>query len=184
VRQPILEPCENLVGYSAAANAVGQRAVHRHMEPSQETIAAIVARLKDVPGALLPILHAIQDEFGYVSAAAVPVIADGLNLSRAEVHGVISFYHYFRDTPPGRHTIHLCRAEACQAMNQRAVEQHAKARLGVDFHQTTGDGVFTFEPVYCLGNCACGPSMLVDGELYGRVTPERFDTIAAEWERR
>ena len=89
------------------------------MDSPQEKISGIISRLKDAPGALLPILHAVQDEFGYVSPAAVPAIADGLNLSRAEVHGVISFYHYFRDTPPGRHTIHMCRAEACQAMNQR-----------------------------------------------------------------
>ena len=91
---------------------------------------------------------------------------------------------HFRDTPPGRHTIHLCRAEACQAMNQRALEQHAKEQLGIDFHQTTADGTFTFEPVYCLGNCACAPSMLVDGELYGRVTPGRFDEIKEDWARR
>ena len=154
------------------------------MDSPEEKISGIISRLKDAPGALLPILHAIQDEFGYVSPAAMPAIADGLNLSRAEVHGVISFYHYFRDAPPGRHTIHMCRAEACQAMNQRALEQHAKTRLGIDFHQTTSDGAFTFEPVYCLGNCACGPSMFVGGELYGRVTPERFDEIAAEWKGR
>ena len=154
------------------------------MKSSDERISDIVSRLKDAPGALLPILHAIQDEFEYVPPASVPIIADGLNLSRAEVHGVISFYHYFRETPPGRHTIRLCRAEACQAMNQRTLEQHAKTRLGIDFHQTTSDGAFSFEPVYCLGNCACGPSMLVDAELYGRVTPERFDQIATEWKGR
>jgi formate dehydrogenase subunit gamma len=150
----------------------------------QETVTGIVARLKDAPGALLPILHAIQDALGCVPAAAVPLIADGLNLSRAEVHGVISFYHYFRETPPGRHTIHLCRAEACQSMNQRALEAHAKKRLGVDFHQTTSNGAFSFEPVYCLGNCACSPAMMIDGELYGRVTPDRFDDIVSQWESR
>ncbi|HVH29540.1 MAG TPA: formate dehydrogenase subunit gamma [Vicinamibacterales bacterium] len=154
------------------------------MDSPEQRVAGIVSRLKDLRGALLPILHAVQEELGYVPAAVVPVIADGLNLSRAEIHGVISFYHYFRDTPPGRHTIHLCRAEACQAMNERALERHAKTRLGIDFHQTTSDGAFTFEPVYCLGNCACAPSMLVDGELYGRVTPERFDEITTEWQRR
>jgi formate dehydrogenase subunit gamma len=150
----------------------------------QTTVTGVLARLKTKPGALLPVLHAIQDELGYVPAAAVPLIADGLNLSRAEIHGVISFYHYFRDTPPGRHVIHMCRAEACQSMNQRAVEAHAKQRLGVDFHQTTSNGAFTFEPVYCLGNCACSPAVMVDGELYGRVTTERFDEIVADWERR
>ena len=151
---------------------------------AQETVSAVVDRLKGKPGALLPILHGIQDVLGYIPPAAVPIIADGLNLSRADVHGVISFYHYFRDTKPGRHTIHLCRAEACQSMNQKATEAHAKQKLGVDYHGTTANGAFTFEPVYCLGNCACSPSMMVDGELYGRVTPERFDDIVSKWEKR
>jgi formate dehydrogenase subunit gamma len=151
---------------------------------SQEAVSGAVDRLKDKPGALLPILHAVQDALGYVPSAAVPAIAEGLNLSRAEVHGVISFYHYFRETPPGRHTIHMCRAEACQSMNQRALEAHAKKALGVDFHGTTANGAFSFEPVYCLGNCACSPAIMVDGELYGRVTPERFDAILAQWEKR
>jgi formate dehydrogenase subunit gamma len=151
---------------------------------TQEAVAGVVARLKDTPGALLPILHAIQDALGYVPAAAVPTIAEGLNLSRAEVHGVISFYHYFREHPPGRHTIHLCRAEACQSMNQKALEVHAKKTLGVDFHETTSNGAFSFEPVYCLGNCACSPAIMVDGELYGRVTPDRFDAIVSQWEKR
>jgi formate dehydrogenase subunit gamma len=153
-------------------------------QPALDVVRDIVARLRSKPGALLPILHAVQDALGCVPPAVVPVIADGLNLSRAEVHGVISFYHYFRDTPPGRHTIRLCRAEACQSMNQRALEAHAKARLGIDFHGTTADGAFSLEPVYCLGNCALSPAMLVDEDLYGRVTPDRFDAIVAEWESR
>ena len=151
---------------------------------AQAAVAAVVSTLKDKPGALLPVLHGIQDALGYVPAAAVPIVAESLNLSRAEVHGVISFYHYFRDSPPGRHTIHLCRAEACQSMNQRGLEAHAKARLGVDFHQTTANGAFSFEPVYCLGNCACSPAVMIDGELYGRVTPDRFDEIVSDWETR
>jgi formate dehydrogenase subunit gamma len=150
----------------------------------QQAVGRALDRLKEKPGALLPILHAIQDDLGYVPPSAVPLIANGLNLSRADVHGVISFYHYFRDTAPGRHTIHMCRAEACQAMNQRALEAHAKQRLGVDFHETTSNGVFTFEPVYCLGNCACSPAVMIDGELYGRVTPQRFDEIVADWQQR
>ena len=149
-----------------------------------DIVTGVIARLKETPGALLPILHAIQDAVGYVPPAAVPVIAEGLNLSRAEVHGVISFYHYFRESPPGRHTIRLCRAEACQSMNQRALEAHARRALGVDFHGTTANGAFSFEPVYCLGNCACSPAMMIDGELYGRVTPDRFDDIVSRWERR
>jgi formate dehydrogenase subunit gamma len=151
---------------------------------AQQTVAGIVAALKHKPGALLPVLHGVQHALGYVPPAAVPVIAEALNLSRAEVHGVISFYHYFRESPPGRHTLHMCRAEACQSMNQRGLEAHAKKRLGVDFHQTTANGAFSFEPVYCLGNCACSPAVMVDGELYGRVTPERFDDIVAQWEIR
>jgi formate dehydrogenase subunit gamma len=149
-----------------------------------EVVARVLADLKDTPGALLPILHAVQRELGYVPPSAVPLIAEGLNLSRADVHGVISFYHFFRENPPGRHTIRLCRAEACQAMNQRALEAHAKAHLGVGFHETTANGAFTLEPVYCLGNCACSPAMMIDGELYGRVTPQRFDEIVATWERK
>ena len=155
------------------------------IEPNAaEVVSAVVARLKDEPGALLPVLHGIQDELGFVPPAAVPIIAEGLNLSRAEVHGVITFYHYFRDTKPGRHTIHLCRAEACQSMNQKATEAHAKEKLGVEYHGTTTNGAFTLEPVYCLGNCAASPAMMVDGELYGRVTPDRFDAIVTDWGKR
>jgi len=151
---------------------------------AQQAVSSIVERLKEEPGALLPVLHAVQDALGYIPPAAVPVIAEGLNLSRADVHGVISFYHYFRDTKPGRHTIHLCRAEACQSMNQKATEAHAKQKLGVDYHGTTSNGAFTFEPVYCLGNCAASPAMMIDNELYGRVTPARFDDIVSKWEKR
>jgi len=151
---------------------------------TQQTVAAVVERLKTTPGALLPILHGIQDALGFIPPAAVPLIADGLNLSRADVHGVISFYHYFRDSKPGRHTIHLCRAEACQSMNQQATEAHAKQRLAVDYHGTSLDGAFTLEPVYCLGNCAASPAMMIDDTLYGRVTPRRFDAIVAQWEKR
>jgi formate dehydrogenase subunit gamma len=153
-------------------------------QTARDTIGLVVRALKDTPGALLPVLHGVQDALGYIPAAAVPLIADGLNLSRAEVHGVISFYHYFRDTPPGRHTVRLCRAEACQSMHSQALEAHAKARLGIDFHQTTGSGTFSLEPVYCLGNCALSPAMMVDDEVYGRVTSARFDAVTAEWERR
>lgn len=134
------------------------------------------------PGALLPILHAIQHELGYVPAEAVPDIAGALNLSRAEVHGVISFYHDFRSEPPGRHLVHLCRAEACQSMGADALVDHACKRLGIEFHGTTGDGAISLEPIYCLGNCALSPAMMVDGELYGRVTPARFDAIMHDLE--
>ena len=144
-------------------------------------VLEVTGRLKDLPGALLPVLHGIQDALGYVPEVAVPLIAREMNLSRADVHGVISFYHYFRQQPAGQHVIYLCRAESCQAMGAVTLEKHVKQRLGVDFHETTQDGRYTLEPVYCLGNCACSPAMMVDGKLKGRVTPERFDAwLAAE----
>ena len=146
----------------------------------QATVQNITTALKDKPGALLPILHAIQDALGYVPAESVPAIAKALNLSRAEVHGVISFYHYFRDTKPGKHTIHLCRAESCQAMGGKLLEKHVKARLGIDFHETTTDGKFSLEPVYCLGNCACSPAMQIGEEIYGRVSANSFDATINE----
>jgi len=145
-------------------------------------VQAIIASLKDKPGALLPILHGIQDELGYVPAETVPAIADALNLSRAEVHGCISFYHYFRDTPPGKHTIHLCCAESCQAMGSKALEDHVKSKLGIDYHETTKDGAFSLEPVYCLGLCACSPSMQIGEDVYGRVSPESFDAALKDAE--
>lgn len=132
---------------------------------------------KHQPGAMLPILHAIQDRFGYISEAVVPIIAESMNQTRAEVHGIISFYHHFRSHPAGTHVIHVCRAEACQSMGGRNLEAHVKQRLGVDFHQTSKDQEFTVEPVYCLGNCACAPSIRIGDEIVGRVTPEKFDRL-------
>ena len=128
-------------------------------------------------GALLPILHAVQDELGYVPESAVPIVADVLNLSRAEVHGVVTFYHFFRTKPRGKQTLYVCRAEACQSMGARALEDHARRKLNIDFHETTADGRFSLEPVYCLGNCACSPAVMVDETVYGRVTAERLDEI-------
>lgn len=136
--------------------------------------------LKHKPGALLPILHAIQDRCGYVPREAVPIIAESLQLTRAEVHGVISFYHHFRSAPPGRHVVQICRAEACQARGSRALESHAREALGIDYHQTTADREITLEPVYCLGNCACGPSLRIGDRIHGRVTPETFDRLVDE----
>jgi formate dehydrogenase subunit gamma len=146
----------------------------------QETVQAVITTLKDKPGALLPILHGIQDALGYIPADSVPAIAQGLHLSRAEVHGVISFYHYFRDTPPGKQTIHICRAESCQAMGGKQLEQHVKDQLGIDYHETTADGQFSLEPVYCLGNCACSPAMQIGEDIYGRVSAQSFDAIINE----
>ncbi|RIZ65272.1 MAG: formate dehydrogenase subunit gamma [Methylococcales bacterium] len=146
----------------------------------QETVQGVIATLKDKPGALLPILHGIQDAIGYIPADSVPAIAQGLHLSRAEVHGVISFYHYFRETPPGKQTIHICRAESCQAMGGKHLEQYAKDQLGIDYHETTTDGQFSLEPVYCLGNCACSPAMQIGSDIYGRVSTQSFDAIINE----
>ena len=137
----------------------------------------VIAGLKHLPGATLPILHALQDRFGYVDAAAVPLIADALNLSRAEIHGVVSFYHDFRDAPAGAHVVKLCRAEACQSMGCRELERHAEARLGVAMGGTRADGRATLEAVYCLGNCALSPAVMIDGKLYGRVDAARFDAL-------
>jgi formate dehydrogenase subunit gamma len=148
----------------------------------QATIQEIITTLQNKPGALLPILHGVQNALGYVPAESVPTIAKALNLSRAEVHGVISFYHYFRDNKPGKHTINLCRAESCQSMGGKQLENHVKTRLGIDFHETTADGKFTLEPVYCLGNCACSPAMQIDEEIYGRVTANSFDSAINETE--
>ena len=128
----------------------------------------------------LPILHALQATFGYVDRAAIPMIAEATNLSRAEIHGVVSFYHDFRSAPAGRHVVKLCRAEACQAVGAVALADHAKRRLGIDWHGTTADGQVTLEPVFCLGLCACGPAALVDGEPVSGLDQAGFDERLAE----
>ena len=133
-----------------------------------DRIAEILDAHRGLEGPLLPILHAIQVAFGFVPDSAVPQIAKALMLSKAEVHGVISFYHDFRSAPAGRHVLKLCRAEACQTMGADAVAGRIKAALGIDWHETTPDGRGTLEPVFCLGLCACGPAAMVDGRLIGR----------------
>ena len=135
-----------------------------------------------VEGPLLPILHAVMEAFGHVPEAAVPVIAEVLNLGRAEVHGVVSFYHDFRRRPAGRHVVRLCRAEACQAMGGDALAAQAEARLGVRIGETRGDGRVTLEAVYCLGLCATAPSGMIDGRLLGRLDAPAIERIAAEVE--
>jgi formate dehydrogenase subunit gamma len=152
----------------------------RNGTPTAGQLAAIeklAAAHAETPGALLPLLHSIQDEIGYVPEEAVAIAARALNLSRAEVHGVVTFYHLFRTSPPGKHVLYVCRAEACQAMGARALEKHVRAKLNVDFHETTADGRFSLEPVYCLGNCACSPAVMIDETVYGRVTPKRLDEL-------
>jgi len=151
------------------------------LPPAESAVVQRIASdLKGRPGPLLEVLHAIQAALGYVPGAAVPIVAEVLNLSRAEVHGVVTFYHYFRRSRPGAHTVRVCQAEACQSMGAEALTAHARRRLGIDFHQTSADGRFSLEPIYCLGNCACSPAVMIDGRLYGRVTPERFDALVAD----
>ncbi len=166
-------------GRSAPASAIKSSPAGAEQQASNiaTTVAKIVEQRRHQPGALLPILHAIQDRLGYIPVSAVAVIAAGLQQTRAEIHGVISFYHHFRSSPPGRNQLQICRAEACQARGSRALEQHAREKLGIDYHQTTADREFSLEPVYCLGNCACGPSMRVGDEIIGRVNGERFDRL-------
>lgn len=139
---------------------------------------AIVGRLKPPEGPLLPILHDIQAEFGYVPQAALPVIANGLNLSRAEVHGVVSFYHDFREAPAGRHVIKMCRAEACQSMGGDELAERLLGLLGLNWHDTNANRSVTIEPVYCLGLCACAPAAMVDGDVIGRVDAKMVDQLA------
>lgn len=148
-------------------------------ESQAARIDAIVATHEGMPGNLLPILHAVQHEFGYLPEASVARIAAGLNLSRAEVHGVVSFYSHFRRQPPGRHVLRICRAEACQAVQGCRTEQAAKDALGIGWGETSADGRFTLEAVFCLGNCAAGPSIMIDETLHGRVTPERLAQLLA-----
>ncbi len=143
----------------------------------QRGVVDTVANLKKKRGALLPILHAVQDEIGYIPPAAIDYIGKALNQTAAEIYGVVSFYHQFHTSPGGAHQVEICRAEACQAMGSRALEAHAKDSLGIDYHQSTSDREIRLEPVYCLGNCACAPSVRIDDKIYARVTPERFDRL-------
>jgi formate dehydrogenase subunit gamma len=141
--------------------------------------AAVINSMKSMEGPLLPILHGIQEEFGYVPQDTLPLIASALNLSRAEVHGVMTFYHDYRDHPTGRHVLKLCRAEACQSTGGDVLADRVKKLLGIDFHQTTLDGGVTLEPVFCLGLCACAPAAMLDGELHGRLDGETVDELVA-----
>ncbi|QIZ82602.1 formate dehydrogenase subunit gamma [Thalassovita gelatinovora] len=145
-----------------------------------DRLQEILARHDGLEGPLLPILHAIQTEFGYIPAACIPVIADHLNIGRAEVHGVVSFYHDFRDAPAGRHVVKICRAEACQAVGAKALAEIALAKLGLEWHGTTPNGAVTIKPVYCLGLCACGPAAMVDDKVVGRVDAAKLNRILTE----
>jgi formate dehydrogenase subunit gamma len=147
---------------------------------SETRLYAIVADHKQLEGPLLPILHAVQDAFGYVPQPAVPIIARELNLSRAEVHGVVTFYHDYREKPAGRHVLKICRAEACQSMGCEALVKRAEARLGVECGSTTANDQVTFEAVYCLGLCAMSPAAMVDGEPVARLDAAKLDGLLSE----
>ena len=142
--------------------------------------SAILAEMMHLEGPLLPILHGIQEEFGHIPGETLPIVAAALNISRAEVHGVVSFYHDYREQPAGRHVLKLCRAEACQAMGGEALADHARQTLGLGWHETAKDGSLTLEPVYCLGLCACAPAAMLDGEVFGRVDADGLDGLLAE----
>jgi len=143
-------------------------------------LGALISEHQATPGALMPLLHAIQDDIGYVPESSYSQIGRALGLSVAEVHGVVTFYHHFRTHRPGRHVMQICRAESCQSMGSEALEAHAKKCLNVDYHQTTSDDAITLEAVYCLGNCALSPNIMIDEEIYGRVSAEDLDTLIAE----
>jgi formate dehydrogenase subunit gamma len=148
-----------------------------------ERAADIIAANRDHEGPTVVILHALQDAFGHVPEAAIAMVAEALNLSRAEVHGVFTFYHDFRHEPAGRHVLKLCRSEACQSMGGEALAAHAEKKLGVALGQTTPDGRVTLEPIYCLGLCATAPSAMLDGRVIGRLTEARLDALVAEAQR-
>lgn len=145
-----------------------------------DKIKSHIATHVNMPGALLPVLHAIQDDIGYVPEASYPFISKALALSIAEVHGVVTFYHHFRTHPSGKHILQICRAESCQAMGSEKLEADVKAYLGVDYHETTADGQVTLLPVYCLGNCACSPAVMMDDEVYGRMSQAKVAALISE----
>jgi formate dehydrogenase subunit gamma len=148
--------------------------------PADNEINVLIEQHSSLEGPLLPILHSIQSAFGYVPQSAVPLIADALNISKAEVHGVISFYHDFRAVPAGRHTVKICRAEACQAMGANTLATEFLEKLGVEWHGTTANGAVTIEPVYCLGLCACAPAAMIDDKVVGRVDATKMTTLLKE----
>ncbi|QFT97862.1 NADP-reducing hydrogenase subunit HndA [Roseovarius sp. THAF8] len=148
--------------------------------PTEDEIAALIEANADLEGPLLPILHALQESFGHIPQPAMQMIADRLNITKAELHGVISFYHDFREAPAGKHVLKICRAEACQAMGGNALAEETLAKLGLDWHGTTINGAVTVEPVYCLGLCACGPAAMLDDRCVGKVDRNRMDALLAE----
>ena len=149
-------------------------------EPTAEALADLIETQLHLEGPLLPILHAIQEAYGHIPAAAVPLIAEKLNIGRAEVHGVMSFYHDFRTTPAGRHVVKICRAEACQSVGGADLAEAALKKLGTEWHGTTANGAVTVEPVYCLGLCAFGHAAMIDGKVVARLDEAKLDRLLAE----
>ncbi len=147
--------------------------------PSDAELTRFLDPFLNMQGGLLEALIAYNARYGFITADAIPHIADAFNLSRADVYGVISFYHDLRQEPPGEHIVKICQAEACQAMGSRDLTEHAESTLGATLHDTDSSGTYTVEPVYCLGNCACSPAMMIDNKTYGRVTRDRFDQIVS-----
>jgi formate dehydrogenase subunit gamma len=152
---------------------------HASTEIASRT-AAVIQEMKGLEGPLLPILHGLQEEFGFVPTESLPVLAEALNISRAEVHGVVTFYHDYRNHPAGRHVLKICRAEACQSMGGDATAARIQHLLGIGFHETARDGSVTLEPVYCLGLCACAPAAMLDGEVIGRLDADKLDEIVEQ----
>ena len=150
--------------------------------PESQTIGELLPSYQGMPGGLLPLLHAVQDALGHIPPTAVPMIAQAFHLSRAEVHGVITYYHFFRSTPPGKHVIQICRAEACQANGSESLLAHTQTLLGCGLHETSADGRFTLEPVYCLGLCASSPAVQVNDKLFARMDNARLSRVVAELE--
>lgn len=140
-----------------------------------------IDNFKDLPGGLLPLMHAIQDDLGFIPEESYGLISQAMKLSVAEVHGFVSFYHHFRTQKSGKNIIQVCRAESCQAMNVKAIEAYIKDKLKIDYHQTTKDEKFTLEPVYCLGNCACSPSIMINDDVHGKITEDKINQLIEEY---
>ncbi len=145
----------------------------------EDRALALIREHQHLPGAMLPMLHALQEAFGYIPEQSFPLLADAVNISRAEVVGVVRFYPDFREEPAGRHVLKVCRAESCQAMGCDSLIEHLESTLGIELGGTTADGAFTIEPIYCLGNCAMSPAVMLDGRTHGRVTAARADRLIA-----
>ena len=140
-----------------------------------------IDKYKDLPGGLLPLMHSIQDDIGYIPEESYTLISDSMGLSVAEIHGFVSFYHHFRTKKSGKNIIQVCKAESCQAMNMKNIEEYIKNKLGIDYHEMTSDETFSLEPVYCLGNCACSPSIMINDDVFGKVTEQKIDKLIKDY---